>query len=131
MEIPILLVKITLISWVVLPLISFASFKWGKKMNSWTRAEKAQTKAQKSRNRSLSTRYGQITEQFFPFMPCYPYDSKEFRMLGSPIDGVQFEDDKVILIEFKTAGSGLSKRQRKIKKLIDRGKVSFEVHRAS
>lgn len=131
MEIPILLVKIPLISWVVLPLISFACFKWGKKMNSWVRAEKAKTKAQKSRNRSLSTRYGQITEQFLPLVDAYPYNPKNFRFLGSPIDGVQFEEDRVILVEFKSARSSMSKKQRRIRDLIKSRKVDFELLQVS
>ena len=68
-----------------------------------------------SLRRSESTRYGQITEQFMPFISDYPYDSKQFRFLGSPIDGVQFEEDKIVMIEFKSAGSQLSTRQRRIR----------------
>ena len=30
------------------------------------------------------------------------------RFLGAPIDGVQFEDDRVILVEFKSGRSRLS-----------------------
>ena len=79
-----------------------------------------------SLRRSESTRYGQITEQFMPFISDYPYDSKQFRFLGSPIDGVQFEEDKIVMIEFKSAGSKLSTRQRKIRNLIKEWKVDFQ-----
>ena len=79
-----------------------------------------------SLRRSESTRYGQITEQFMPFISEYPYDSKQFRFLGSPIDGVQFEEDKIVLIEFKSAGSQLSTRQRRIRNLVREGKVDFQ-----
>ena len=79
-----------------------------------------------SLRRSESTRYGQISEQFMPFISDYPYDSKQFRFLGSPIDGVQFEEDKIVMIEFKSAGSKLSTRQRKIRNLIKEGKVDFQ-----
>ena len=79
-----------------------------------------------SLRRSESTRYGQITEQFMPFISDYPYDSKQFRFLGSTIDGVQFEEDKIVMIEFKSAGSKLSTRQRKIRNLIKEGKVDFQ-----
>ena len=81
---------------------------------------------EESLRRSESTRYGQITEQFMPFISDYPYDSKQFRFLGSPIDGVQFEEDKIVMIEFKSAGSKLSTRQRKIRNLIKEGKVDFQ-----
>ena len=79
-----------------------------------------------SLRRSESTRYGQITEQFMPFISEYPYDSKQFRFLGSPFDGVQFEEDKIVMIEFKSAGSRLSTRQRRIRNLVREGKVDFQ-----
>ena len=84
-----------------------------------------------SLRRSESTRYGQITEQFMPFISEYPYDSKQFRFLGSPIDGVQFEEDKIVMIEFKSAGSQLSTRQRRIRNLVKEGKVDFQEIRVS
>ena len=84
-----------------------------------------------SLRRSESTRYGQITEQFMPFISEYPYDSKQFRFLGSPIDGVQFEEDKIVMIEFKSAGSQLSTRQRRIRNLVREGKVDFQEIRGS
>ena len=84
-----------------------------------------------SLRRSESTRYGQITEQFMPFISDYPYDSKQFRFLGSPIAGVQFEEDKIVMIEFKSAGSQLSTRQRRIRNLVREGKVDFQEIRVS
>ena len=84
-----------------------------------------------SLRRRESTRYGQITEQFMPFISEYPYDSKQFRFLGSPIDGVQFEEDKIVMIEFKSAGSQLSTRQRRIRNLVREGKVDFQEIRVS
>ena len=73
----------------------------------WRSARHDLRKALSSRQ-SLSTRYGKTTEQFMPFMSDYPWNPQRFRFLGSPIDGVQFEDDRVILVEFKTASSRLS-----------------------
>ena len=85
---------------------------------------------EKSRSQSQSTRYGQITEQFLPLVKHYPYDSKQFRFLGTPIDGVQFEDDKIVLVEFKSGNSSLSSRQRHIRNLVNENKVYFEIIRA-
>jgi predicted Holliday junction resolvase-like endonuclease len=81
--------------------------------------------------RSQSIRYGKLTEQFMPFLESYPYDPHDFRFLGTPIDGVQFTEDAVVLIEFKAAGSQLSQRQRTIKRMVEEGAVRFEVHRVS
>lgn len=79
--------------------------------------------------RSQSSKYGKMTEQFMPFLEDYPYDPQNFRFLGNPIDGVQFEEDKIIFIEFKSATSRLNQNQKNIKTLVDRGKIIFEEHR--
>ena len=79
--------------------------------------------------RSQSIRYGKLTEQFMPFLESYPYDPHDFRFLGTPIDGIQFTEDAIILVEFKAAGSQLSQRQRNIKSIVEEGSVRFEVHR--
>jgi len=79
--------------------------------------------------RSQSSKYGKMTEQFLPFLEDYPYNPQDFRFLGTPIDGIQFADDKVVLTEFKTAQSQLSVKQKKIRQLVEEGKVEFEEHR--
>ena len=80
---------------------------------------------EKFRNRSQSTKYGQLTEQFMPLLKTYPWNPSGFKFLGNPIDGIQFENDRIILVEFKTASSKLSKIQREIKNLVDSKKVEF------
>ena len=81
---------------------------------------------QDSRSRSLSTVYGQISEQWFPLMDRYPYDSRGFRFLGSPVDGVQFEEDRIVFCEFKSNRSALSPAQKRIKELVKSGRVFWE-----
>lgn len=78
---------------------------------------------------SLSSKYGKMSEQFMPFLKDYPYDPQNFRFLGSPIDGVQFCDDKIVFIEFKTNSSQLTPRQRQIAELVFQKKVEWEEHR--
>jgi predicted Holliday junction resolvase-like endonuclease len=75
---------------------------------------------------SLSSKYGRMTEQFMPFMKDYPYDAQNFRFIGAPIDGLQFEPDRVVFIEFKSADGRLSTRQKEIKDLILKKKVEFK-----
>lgn len=75
---------------------------------------------------SLSTKYGKMTEQFMPFLKNYPYDENKFRFLGTPVDGVQFNEDGIVFVEFKTAGSRMSPNQRGIKELVEKNKVTFE-----
>ena len=76
--------------------------------------------------RSLSSKYGKMTEQFMPFLDNYPFDPQNFRFLGTLIDGVQFTDNEIIFIEFKTNTSRLSPRQQQIKDLIQNKRISFE-----
>jgi predicted Holliday junction resolvase-like endonuclease len=91
----------------------------------WRRAQRNASKVTFAKQ-SLSTKYGKMTEQFLPFLAEYPYDPQQFRFLGTPVDGVQFTDDKIVFIEFKTAGATLSPSQRKIKNLIERRDVDFK-----
>jgi len=79
----------------------------------------------KSSKQSLSTKYGRLTEQFMPFMKDYPYDPQQFRFLGTPVDGVQFEPDKIVFVEFKSADGKLTARQKAIKDLVLNKKVEF------
>ena len=74
---------------------------------------------------SQSVKYGQLTEQWVPFSDKYPYTAQNFRFIGSPIDGLSFEDDKIVFVEFKTATSRLSEKQRRIKDLIKEKKVDW------
>ena len=70
-----------------------------------------------------------ITGQIAPFTKKFGelgWDLQEFKFLGRPVDGVQFQDDEVIIVEFKTGAAQLTPRQRNIKKLIAEGKVRFE-----
>lgn len=75
--------------------------------------------------RSLASRYGKTIEQFLPFLDNLPFEPENFRFLGNPIDGVAFEEDKIILVEFKTADSKLSAVQEEIKELVEQKKVEF------
>lgn len=70
-----------------------------------------------------------MSEQFMPFLKHYPHDPQRFRFLGTPIDGVQFEDDKIIFIEFKTSGSRLTDIQKKVIDMVDKKRVYFEEFR--
>ena len=80
----------------------------------------------KFQKQSLSTKYGKITEQFLPLLDVFPYDPSGFRFIGSPIDGIQFEENKIIFYEFKSGSSRLTSKQNQIKNIIEEGNVFFE-----
>jgi len=94
----------------------------------WRRASARHAEVAFSKN-SLSSKYGKMTEQFMPFLKDYPYDPGNFRFLGTPVDGIQFEDNKIVFIEFKSSNSQLTPRQRQIAELVWNKKVEFEEHR--
>lgn len=74
---------------------------------------------------SLAATYGRITEQWAPFLADYPHDPKDFRFIGSPIDGLQFAEDKIVFVEIKTNTSRLSSKQRRIRELVEAGRVEW------
>ena len=78
---------------------------------------------------SQSVKYGKLTEQFMPFLKEYPYDPQRFRFLGTPIDGVQFNEDSIVFVEFKAGKHALSEPQREVKELVERKRVRFEEFR--
>ena len=122
MDIPLVIVNICLLilSIVIIFLLrTYYKNKINQLNNSLTKI--------KSDKISQSTKYGQISEEFFPLEQSYPYESKNFKFLGNPIDGIQFNDDRIIIIEFKTNKSQLSQKQRHIRDLIINNKVDFEL----
>lgn len=84
-----------------------------------------QLEGAQSSKQSLATTYGRITEQWAPFMQGYPYDPKNFRFLGSPVDGIQFETDRVVFVEFKANESRLTEREARIRELVQAGRVEW------
>ncbi|MDO8513893.1 MAG: Holliday junction resolvase-like protein [bacterium] len=91
----------------------------------WRRAASGLSNV-KFQKQSLASKYGKLTEQFLPFLNQYPYDPQNFRFIGTPIDGIQFEDDGIIIMEFKTAGGRLSPKQQKIQELVENRKIYFK-----
>ena len=74
---------------------------------------------------SQSVKYGQLTEQWLPFAKKYPYNSQNFRFIGKPIDGIAFEEDKIVFVEFKTNKSSLSDVQRRARDLVKDKKIEW------
>ena len=58
-------------------------------------------------------------------MKYYPYDPDNFRFIGSPVDGIQFEDDHVLFVQFRKQRIPRTKDQDHIKTLVENGKVTW------
>jgi len=74
---------------------------------------------------SQSVKYGQLTEQWIPFSDKFPYNPQNFRFIGKPIDGISFENDKIVFVEFKTNKSHLSDTQKNVKDLVEKKKIEW------
>lgn len=74
---------------------------------------------------SQSIKYGKLTEQWIPFAEKFPHQAERFRFIGNPIDGIVFEDTKIVFCEFKTASSSLNENQKRVKQLVESKKVEW------
>lgn len=78
---------------------------------------------------SERVRLGQVAENLAPFLVNFKYNPKHARVLLNPIDYVIFTEDEIVFLEVKSGNAKLSEKQRAIKKVIEAGKVRFEVMR--
>ncbi len=76
---------------------------------------------------------GKFVEQLAPYLPEFKYDPTEARFIGTPIDLIVFpglargEPEQVVFIEVKSGKRGrLTPQEKKIRELIEKGKVSWE-----
>jgi predicted Holliday junction resolvase-like endonuclease len=77
---------------------------------------------------------GKVTEHLAPFFPGFPYDPRDARFLGTPVDFVVFHGlssgdlSQVVFIEVKTGKTGaLSPREQQVKECVGDRKVRYEV----
>lgn len=83
----------------------------------------------KSQQQSKSVRLGLISENVLPFHADFKYNVKDLVPMFRPIDYVVFAEDEIVFLEIKVGTSQLSDKQKKIRSLINSGKVRFEEHR--
>lgn len=75
---------------------------------------------------SSEVRTGAIGEHLAPFLENWPFkDAKTFCPMGAPIDGINFDEDGITIVEIKTGNARLSKQQKRIKHQVERGKIRF------
>ena len=83
---------------------------------------------------SQAVTLGKSLEHLIPYFPDFPYNPKDVRFLGSPIDLIVFdglsEGDlrEVIFIEVKTGKSGrLPTREKQLKECLQDRRVSWDL----
>lgn len=76
-------------------------------------------------NRSRSVILGKVSEHLAPYHGDFPFNPKDARFIGTPIDIIVFDglDDEaetvnVVFVEIKTGNSKLNQRQKRIKEAI-------------
>lgn len=75
--------------------------------------------------KSSEVRLGKIGENLAPFLKGWPWNPRQFRFLGNPVDGIQFNRDEIVFVEIKTGKARLSNFQKAAKRLVKEGKVRF------
>jgi predicted Holliday junction resolvase-like endonuclease len=81
--------------------------------------------------RSQAVTAGKVHEQLIPYLPAFPYNPKDVRFLGSPVDLVVFDGlaegriRRIIFLEVKTGRSGLTSRERCVRDVIQARDVEW------
>lgn len=112
------------LAWILIALLALG---WAAFVLAWRSRRSLETELEQTRStkRSQSVRYGRMTERFAPWMEDWPFDPEAFRGLGDPIDGVQFADEGVYLVEIKTGKARLSADQRELRSHVREGRVGW------
>jgi predicted Holliday junction resolvase-like endonuclease len=96
---------------------------WRARYTTFIRADAVQ--------RSQAVTAGKVHEQLIPYLPAFPYNPKDVRFLGSPVDLVIFDGlaegrlRRIVFVEVKTGGSVLTTRERWIRDAIRDGEVEW------
>ena len=95
----------------------------------WALYHRNKSKKTTSQRKSSEVRTGQIAENWAPFMKqCDEFDPKSMKFLGDPIDFVvyDFKGDRIVFMEVKSGNATLNDNQKKVKRLIEEGKVEWK-----
>ena len=89
---------------------------WKVRYTAYVRADTVQ--------RSQAITAGKVYEQLLPYLPGFTYNPKDVRFLGSPTDLIVFDGlaeghvKRVVFLEVKTGGAGLTARERSVRDAI-------------
>ena len=81
--------------------------------------------------RSLAVTAGKVYEQLVPYLPDFPFNPKDARFLGSPVDFVVFDGlsdghiTRIVFVEVKTGAAELSSRERRVRDAVQEARVEF------
>ena len=81
--------------------------------------------------RSLAVTAGKVYEQLVPYLPNFPFNPKDVRFLGSPVDFVVFDGlsdgqvTRIVFVEVKTGDAQLSGRERRVRDAVQEARVEW------
>ena len=87
------------------------------------------------RRRSRAAFAGHALEELAPHFPNFPFNPKDLRFLGDPIDYVVFDGltdgdlRQIVLLEVKSGRSSLSGSQRSVREVVEDHLVSWYLYR--
>ena len=106
----------------------------GVALERW-RIEKEETIRVDAIRRSSAVISGKVTEHLAPYMVTFPYNPKDARFLGTPVDLIVFdgmnEDTlrEIIFLEVKSRSSSLTTRERQIRDAVVARRVAWKEFR--
>ena len=84
--------------------------------------------------RSQNVTKGKVAEQIAPYLPDFPYDPRDLRFLGSPVDYVVFDGmtegsiHKIVFLEIKTGKyARLTTRERDVEEVLNLRRATYEL----
>lgn len=107
--------------------IVLAFLIWKSRYTRWVRQDAVQ--------RSLAVTTGKVYEQLVPYLPEFPFNPKDARFLGSPVDFVVFDGLSdgdlrgIVFVEVKTGLAELSDRERRIRDAVQNLQVEWRLLR--
>ena len=111
-----------------------AQFEAHTALERWQMENEANIRADAIR-RSSAVVSGKVTEHLAPYIGIFPYNPKDVRFLGAPVDLIVFdgmsEGDlrEIIFVEVKTNAASLSTRERRIRDVISAKQVAWREFR--
>jgi predicted Holliday junction resolvase-like endonuclease len=100
-------------------------------LESWKR-EVEESIRQDAVERSRAVTAGKVREHLVPYLPGFPYNPRDVRFIGSPVDLVVFDglDEgvvrRIVFVEVKTGRADLSRRERLVRDAVLRQAVGWE-----
>ncbi|MCC7178928.1 MAG: hypothetical protein IT177_11115 [Acidobacteria bacterium] len=103
-------------------------------LQQWQMEKEKEIRADAVR-RSGSTIAGKVSEHLAPWLPGFPFNPKDVRFLGAPIDLVVFDGlndgspKRIVFVEIKAGSSTLNARERAIRNVVENRAVEWLEHR--